>query len=162
MLPWLDATLLLLAGIAGSIDAIGCLKPGQVLTANMTGNTILMGVSIGQGKLIHATRAFVALIGFITGVAIGAAIMNRREKGWQQTLSYSLTIEFFLVLSVVLLWLELMNSYHGFVVMASIIISAVSMGLQSATVRHLKIPGMVTTLYIRYHHRRYFGGGKKP
>jgi hypothetical protein len=60
MLPWLDATLLLLAGITGSIDAIGCLKPGQVLTANMTGNTILMGVSIGQGKLVHATRAFVA------------------------------------------------------------------------------------------------------
>jgi hypothetical protein len=44
----------------GAIDAIGCLKPGQVLTANMTGNTILMGVSIGQGKLVHATRAFVA------------------------------------------------------------------------------------------------------
>lgn len=142
---WLHVALLLLSAIAGSIDAIGYLKLGDVLTANMTGNTVLMGVSLGQWQLSHAVREFVALLAFITGVGIGSSIAKFRRKGWEQTLIFSLIIEFFLILIMAILWLAFMKNFHGFMIFGSIIACAVAMGLQSATVKHLEIPGVVTT-----------------
>lgn len=59
--------LLLLTSVAGSIDVIGYLKLGEVFTANMTGNTVLLGIALGRGKSEAAIRSFIALIGFVTG-----------------------------------------------------------------------------------------------
>jgi uncharacterized membrane protein YoaK (UPF0700 family) len=44
-----------------------------------------------------------------------------------------------------LLWLALMSHFHHFVVIGSIVLCSIAMGLQSATVTHLEIPGVVTT-----------------
>jgi Protein of unknown function (DUF1275) len=41
-------SILLLVGIAGCFDAIGYLGLGHVFTANMTGNTVLLALNIGQ------------------------------------------------------------------------------------------------------------------
>ncbi|MGN6697263.1 MAG: YoaK family protein, partial [Thermomicrobiales bacterium] len=64
-----DTLLLLLAGAAGSLDAISYLGLGHVFTANMTGNTVLLGVALAQRDMPAALRNAVALVGFGVGVA---------------------------------------------------------------------------------------------
>ena len=46
----LDIILLLLAGVAGSIDVTSYFGLGHVFTANMTGNTIVLGLSIARAN----------------------------------------------------------------------------------------------------------------
>jgi uncharacterized membrane protein YoaK (UPF0700 family) len=137
--------LLLLAGVSGSIDAIGYLKLGHVLTANMTGTTVLLGIAAGQGKLLSAVRSLAALAGFMTGVAAGTVLVNRRDSTWVRTLSESLGMECVLVAAMAVFWLAFMRKEPSLVVFGCIVLSSVAMGMQSATIRHLKIPGIVTT-----------------
>ena len=63
--------LLLLTCAAGAVDAISYLGLGHVFTAMMTGNTVLLGLAVGQGHLGAAVRSVVALIGFSLGVIVG-------------------------------------------------------------------------------------------
>ena len=143
--PWLHFILLLLAGVSGSIDAMGYLKLGHVLTANMTGTTVLLGIAAGQGKLLSAVRSLAALAGFVTGVAAGTLLVNRRDSTWVRTLSESLGVECGLMAVMAALWLVWMRKEPSLAVFGCIVLSSVAMGMQSATIRHLKIPGIVTT-----------------
>lgn len=144
-IPWLHTVLLLLAGVSGSIDAMGYLRLGHVLTANMTGNTVLLGIAIGEGKFASVMKSFTALLGFILGVAAGSLLVQGKRKGWFATFSFSLTLEFFLILVMAILWLRFIKPNENFALFSCIILSAIAMGLQSATIRHLHIPGVVTT-----------------
>src|SRR5271154_686427 len=69
-----NALVLLLAWAAGSVDAIGFLGLNHVFTANMTGNTVLLGLALGEGRGLAAWSNVIALISFGLGVAFGAAI----------------------------------------------------------------------------------------
>lgn len=144
-LPWLHVVLLLLAGVSGSIDAMGYLKLGHVLTANMTGTTVLLGIAVGQEKFLAAGRSLTALAGFVTGVGVGTVLSNRKIGTWVRTLSVSLTLECGLMVLMAALWLVFMRHNESFVIFCCIVLSSVAMGMQSATIRHLKIPGVVTT-----------------
>jgi uncharacterized membrane protein YoaK (UPF0700 family) len=62
-----DLSLLALTWAAGNIDAIGYLGLGRVFTANMTGNTVLLGLHLGQEQGGAALRALVALLSFGSG-----------------------------------------------------------------------------------------------
>jgi uncharacterized membrane protein YoaK (UPF0700 family) len=76
-----SAMLVMLSLAAGCVDAVGFLGLGQIFVANMTGNTVLLGLALGQAKGQAALRAVVALAGFVIGVGAGAAIVGRgRER----------------------------------------------------------------------------------
>jgi uncharacterized membrane protein YoaK (UPF0700 family) len=71
-----DAMLTSLSLAAGCVDAVGYLGLGQVFVANMTGNTVLLGLAIGQADGQAILHAGIALVGFVLGVALGAAIVQ--------------------------------------------------------------------------------------
>ena len=58
-----NAMLVMLSLAAGCVDAVGFLGLGQIFVANMTGNTVLLGLALGQAKGQAALRAVVALAG---------------------------------------------------------------------------------------------------
>jgi hypothetical protein len=68
---------LFLTCVSSSMDALSYLKLGHVFIANMTGNTILFGLALGQGRMQDVLYAGVALVGFCLGVASGAIIPRR-------------------------------------------------------------------------------------
>ncbi len=141
---WFDAILVLLASVAGSIDVMSYFQ-FHTFTANMTGNTILLGLSIGEGKLESSMHSVTALLGFISGIFMGAFIVEKKEGGWSSHVTLSIAIE-----SIIIAVFSALSFYHAgsissFLLYISIILSAVAMGMQSATIRHLKIPGIVTT-----------------
>lgn len=99
---WFDMMLILLASVAGSIDVMSYYRLGYVFTANMTGNTILPGLSIGQGKLSSSLHSLAALAGFISGAFVGALIVENTKKGWPYYITLSVAIERLLFSSLLL------------------------------------------------------------
>jgi Protein of unknown function (DUF1275) len=73
-----NTELLLLACGGGAVDAVSYLELGRVFTANMTGNTLLLGLALVQAESPAAIRSAVALAGFLVGGALGACIVERR------------------------------------------------------------------------------------
>ena len=88
-----NAMLVMLSMAAGCVDAVGFLGLGQIFVANMTGNTVLLGLALGQAKGQAALRAVVALVGFVAGVGAGAAILGRDQEGsgWSRPASRRLS-----------------------------------------------------------------------
>lgn len=142
---WFDVMLLLLAGLAASIDVMSYFKLGHVFTANMTGNTVLMGLSIGQGNLSASLHSMTALFGFIAGTFIGSIIVENKKRSGAFYIKLSIAIESLIILILTGLWFYKDQPMVNGTLYTCIVLSAIAMGMQSATVRHLKIPGVVTT-----------------
>ena len=142
---WFDTILLLLAGVASSIDVMSYFGLGHVFTANMTGNTIMLGLSIGRGKLSSSLHSLAALAGFISGAFLGAFMVESRAKSWTTYITRSMTLEGFIIILFAVLWYRHNQAQDNISLYISIILSAIAMGLQSAAIRHLHIPGVVTT-----------------
>ncbi|MFF4196303.1 YoaK family protein [Nonomuraea sp. NPDC001831] len=69
-------SMLALALAAGAVDALSFLALGQVFTANMTGNIVLLGLALGTGDTSHVIRSGLALTTFCLGLTIGFALLN--------------------------------------------------------------------------------------
>src|SRR5215203_2608735 len=81
---------------AGCVDAVSYLSLGHIFTANMTGNTVLLGLSLGQADWQAVLRSGLALVGFIMGVAVGTVIAGRdreRHAVWPITVTVTLAVE---------------------------------------------------------------------
>jgi len=89
--------LALLAGTAGCIDALSYLRLGNVFTANMTGNAVLLGIATGQQVAARALHSVAALAGFALGVLAGAALCGRHQGseagGWPPRVTLALGVE---------------------------------------------------------------------
>lgn len=142
---WFELMLLLMAGIAGSVDVLSYYGLGHVFTANMTGNTIVLGLSLGQGKFATSLHALTALAGFFAGAFAGSLIVENNNKNWKFFIRLSVSVEGILIVVFAAIWYFLLKNNTGFILYLSIILPAVAMGMQSATIRYLNIPGIVTT-----------------
>ena len=137
--------LVLLASVAGSVDVMSYYKLGHVFTANMTGNTILLGLSIGRGNVASSLHSLAALGGFFAGALAGAFIIDRKGNTWSYYVTISIAIETLIISILAIIWLREPEVLNTQVLYFSIVLSAIAMGIQSATIWHLKIPGVVTT-----------------
>ncbi|MGH2501223.1 MAG: YoaK family protein [Ktedonobacterales bacterium] len=142
-----DRLLLLLAAVAGYTDAISYVALGQVFAANMTGSTVLLGISLAQRDWTFAARAGVALGGFLVGVVIGAVLTGRRQPGetWPRAVTLALGVEAF-ILAVFSTLGALLGTHdqHGTVYLL-IGLAACAMGIQSAAARALGVLDISTT-----------------
>lgn len=142
-----NVLLVMLSLAAGCVDAVGYLGLGQIFVANMTGNTVLLGLALGQAKGQAALRAVVALAGFVVGVGAGAAIVGRGggRSEWSPGVTAALTLEVAVLVAFAVGWFLVEAEPEGGSVYPLIVLPAVAMGLQSAAVRRLGIPGVATT-----------------
>jgi uncharacterized membrane protein YoaK (UPF0700 family) len=142
-----NAMLVMLSMAAGCVDAVGFLGLGQIFVANMTGNTVLLGLAVGQAKGQAALRAVVALVGFVAGVGAGAAILGRDQEGsgWSPGVTAALAVELVLLTAFAVGWFHSGAELEGREVYPLILVPALAMGVQSAAVRRLGIPGVATT-----------------
>lgn len=143
---------LLLLGLtwsAGFVDAISFLGLGNVFTANMTGNTMLLGIALGRGNLAAALRSSIALAGFSIGAIAGALIVNRgdRDVQWPSSVTMAVATEFVALAALALGWCW--GGAFGLVNLRSteflIALSAFAMGVQSAAVRQIGVSAVTST-----------------
>jgi len=121
------------------VDALSYLALGRVFTANMTGNTVLFGLSLVQGDADAAGRAGLALGGFLVGGALGAwiAYQGPRDDGWPRGVTIALIVE--------CVFLAALANDRSALLGLRVTFASVAMGIQSATARRLDIFGVTTT-----------------
>ena len=141
-----DGMLVVLAGAAGVMDAVAYLGLG-VFTTMMTGNTALLALAIARGELGPLLRAGLALAAFGTGAAIGTLITGRSPcRGeWRSAVTGALACEAILLGVFAAVWHVAGPARGTGTTGLLILVSGLAMGIQSAAIRDLGIPGVATT-----------------
>jgi uncharacterized membrane protein YoaK (UPF0700 family) len=135
-------SLMLLTFVTGLIDAASVLGLGRVFTGNMTGNVVFLGFALGGAHEVSIGASVVALAGFLTGAACGGRVMRRADGRALQT---ALGLEFLLLLGA--FGVAAFNDGRTPVARgALLVLLAMPMGLQTATVRCLAVADMTTTV----------------
>jgi uncharacterized membrane protein YoaK (UPF0700 family) len=121
------------------VDAISYLALGRVFTANMTGNTVLLGLALVHGEIASIVNTLVALAGFLLGGAAGAWLAYRgpREEGWPRGVTIALGVECVL--------LAVLANERATAGAFAVLLAALAMGIQSAAARRLDVLGVATT-----------------
>lgn len=145
----LDIALVFLAFLAGSADAVAFVGFGGVFVGNMSGNVILLGVSVSSLAGVEPLRPITSLVGFAVGVLIavvGRRVMERRDPGRGAALGgRSLWLVAALLLVSAVGWLIVDGQPDMPVRLALIFVAAVALGVQSTLVARLALPGVSTT-----------------
>lgn len=134
--------------VAGAIDAITFLTMGRVFAALETGNVLFLTFAVAGSGRVSAVRPTVALVTFAAGVAAASFVvraLSARGRRWFRT---ALTAEGALLAVAGSLALVLRGTgslTHGpdLIVLAVV---ALAMGVRSAVVLRVAVPGMPTLL----------------
>ncbi|HYB41335.1 MAG TPA: YoaK family protein [Candidatus Methylomirabilis sp.] len=142
-----DALLVALTFTAGCVDGISYLGLGRVLTANMTGNAVLLGLAIGQTEASRVVHSVTALLGFVLGVALGARVVGsgRDPITWSPRITLALAIELAVLMAFAGTWAMAGRNPVGVALEGLIAMSAVAMGIQTAAARRCAVSGVSTT-----------------
>jgi uncharacterized membrane protein YoaK (UPF0700 family) len=138
-------TILLFTWAAGCVDAIVYII-AHVFTANMTGNAVLLGISLGRELSMATVHSLVALVTFTAGVVLGSILVGEKVHGipWKGV-RIAVAIEMIvLALFTVVFFLPLPHTSEVSLELL-ITLSGFAMGMQSATVKRLNLPGIATT-----------------
>jgi uncharacterized membrane protein YoaK (UPF0700 family) len=135
---YIHLRVLALAAAAGGIDAASFLGLDQVFTANQTGNTVLLGIAIGEGDGHAIARTGVSVAAFVVGVMLGAAALRGAATGWSRRVAAVLMLEAVVLALAGALWSPL-----GTLVL--VLVVAAAMGVQSAAAQQIGVPGITTT-----------------
>jgi len=143
----IEAAVGLLAFGAGAMDALSFVALGQVFTSAMTGNAVLLGLSIGQGRLAAASRSVAALAGFLAGAFFACRPLLGISRGaWSRGVIAGFAIEAgFLALFAGLL--AALGRAGDALPIVLILLAAAGMGAQSVLARHFNMPGIITTVF---------------
>jgi uncharacterized membrane protein YoaK (UPF0700 family) len=143
-----DALVVALAVTTGAMDAIGFIAMGGVFASVMTGNLVLLGVSIGHRNGSLAAHVGVALAGYILGVVAGAIVAGRPDRGrptWPARVTAALLVELALIVGLTIGW-ELAGGHPvGDPQLLLLGLASLAMGVQSSAVRSLSAPGLSST-----------------
>ena len=141
-----DIRLLILAVSAGSADGWSYFGLGHAFVANMTGNTVLLGLAVFQdhGDLLHPA---ISLAGYAAGVLIGSLLTRnvRADAVWARAISWTLLLEGLLLMVAEAGWLGIQHTGGSAGLNLLLVGVALAVGMQSGAMVQLKIPGIVTT-----------------
>ena len=118
--PRLQAALL--AIVAGMADAVGYITMGGIFTANMTGNTVLAGISLADGHYDLAAKRFAPLLAFFLGAMLARLLLRLSRRP-----PVVLLVEAALIATADFLPVDKE---------ATLMIVALAMGLQASAVTH--------------------------
>ena len=142
-----DVRLLVLAASAGSADAWSYFGLGHAFVANMTGNTVILGLAVFQdhGDMLHPA---IALGCYAAGAMLGSLFTGGVRPGtvWARAISWTLMLEALLLLAAEAGWIAIhLHINHSPSLELLLGTLALAIGMQSGAMVQLKIPGIVTT-----------------
>lgn len=141
-----DTLLFLLAITSGSADGWSYIRLGHAFVANMTGNTVLLGIAVfGQhGDMLHP---LVALTCYALGVAAGSFLTRNVTPNsiWSSLVTRTLFLEAVLLAASAIKWMSVggMPGRSASIVLLACLASGI--GLQSGALLPLQLPGIITT-----------------
>jgi uncharacterized membrane protein YoaK (UPF0700 family) len=137
---------------SGCANAVCFLRLGHVFASVITGNLVLLGISVAKGTAAIAGPAGLALGGYAAGVIVGAPIVRERgrqaassEPTWPARVTACLAGELMVLAAFSVGWEVVGGRPGGAGRMVLLAVVAGGMGMQSAAVRRL---GQVSTTYL--------------
>jgi uncharacterized membrane protein YoaK (UPF0700 family) len=132
---------------SGGTDVIAFSRLGGVFAGVMTGNLVLLGLSIGSGKAVVIGRAIVAIVAFITGVFLAGRITRQAPPStiWPRQVTRVLLVESGVLVGFLIGWEIAGTSPKGSPQALLLVVAALAMGLQSGAVVAIGISGLSTT-----------------
>jgi len=141
----LTRALLVLTFATGVIDAASFLGLGNVFTANMTGNVVLLGFGISGAPGLPILAPLVSLAAFLVGAVVGGRMANRFPAKTNH-LSRSMLVEIGVLVAAVV-WTLVVDVEPGHVSAGvTIAMLAFALGVRNATVRRVKVADLTTTV----------------
>lgn len=141
-----DGMLLVLAIASGSADGWSFFGLGHAFVANMTGNTVMLGIGVFH-RTGDTVSQLVALAAYMIGVAAGTLLTRGIPSGalWTKSVTGAMFLEAALLLGADGVWIA--KGPHpelgaGWALLAMV---AVAIGIQSGAMVQLGVPGVVTT-----------------
>jgi uncharacterized membrane protein YoaK (UPF0700 family) len=142
------ALLVLLTAGTGLVDAVSYIGIGQVFTANMTGNIVLLGFAAVGIHGFSLSKSLTALFGFLLGAVIGGRIAVRlasvANSRWM-SLAFACESIFLLGSTVAAIGYQ-SEPQQVLRTIAVILLTAMAMGVRNATIRKLAVPDLTTTV----------------
>lgn len=137
-----------LATASGSADVFAFLKFHDVFTSAMTGNTALLGMALGQGHILEATRSLAALLGFAAGSVLGTVIHDASATApVRSRLRRVIGVEALCLALVAVLWPLVAHPVYGMQLFVLIVVASAAMGMQSVVARVIDLPGITTVVF---------------
>jgi len=141
-----NAFLLILAITSGSADGWSYIGLGHAFVANMTGNTVLLGIAIfgEHGDILHP---LLAIVFYAVGVTIGTCFTRRikPDSVWSPSVSRALLLESALLIAATIGWVSAGGAPDRLRSHALLACVAAGMGIQSGALLPLRLPGVITT-----------------
>jgi uncharacterized membrane protein YoaK (UPF0700 family) len=142
----LTVTLLVLTFSTGTVDAVSYLNLGHVFTANMTGNIVLLGFGIAGAGGLPVLAPVISTAAFAVGSGFGGVLARRVAHRHAVHVGYALGLEAS-ALGVATIVALVTHPHSGRLSGYAIIIClALGMGIRNATVRHIAVPDLTTTV----------------
>lgn len=138
----LPAVLVLLTGLTGAADAVGFLALGQVFTANMTGNIVLLGFALAGAEDLTVSGHLMSLGAFLVGALVGGRLLALLE-GWPRqrwmltTACFNAVLVFVAALLAIGLPVESTGGLNQRLPVIAFL--AVAMGVRNAVVHRLHV-----------------------
>ena len=142
-----DRLVLLLALNSGATDAIGFIALGGAFTSVMTGNLVLLGLSVPRQDGTLALHSLVAIVGFVLGAALGARVAGTPRPGdgaWPRPVTTALGVQLALTVGVAIVWEVEAASPDAVSRTVLLVVDAVALGIQSSPVQRFGRAGLST------------------
>lgn len=138
---------LALTALSGYVDALGVVALGGSFTSVMTGNLVLTGIGIAEGRGRLLLTSVLAILCYLAGCMSGGRIAARSgdTRPWPAVTSLVLTVELALLVVSALGWWAAEPEHRPGVALALLLLNAVALGLQSAAVARFGVSGLSTT-----------------
>jgi uncharacterized membrane protein YoaK (UPF0700 family) len=130
-----------LAWVAGYVDAVGFLTLAGLFVAHMSGNTVRLGVFVGDGDWSFAAQRVVPIVFFALGVAVGIALAEALTRRSIPAPARILGIEAVLLLAFMVVGRTLLDGGEAtagswdYYLLAIVVVLA--MGLQNVALRRV-------------------------
>lgn len=142
-----DEHVLLLTWTAGCVDTLSYRGLDHVFVANMTGNTVLLGIALSQGDYRRMLLTSVTLGGFCLGAFGGGWCLfgHGKQALWTGRRMVVVMAETALLVAFGAIWLGLGAPPHPSLAWLLLLCASLAMGLQSVLALSLALPGLTTT-----------------
>ena len=146
--PLSTPVLLGLTAVTGIVDAVCFLALGQVFTANMTGNVVLLGFAMAGVESLSALRSATAISAFVAGAVIGVRLSRSMPtRSMARGPAAAFAVEAALLLLSAIVVARGGGAAAGSIAVSSVIVTTgLAMGLRSATIRQLGERDINTTV----------------
>lgn len=129
----------MISSICGLVDAVCFLALG-VFAEMMTGNLLLMALSIGTGRAAgHSARFIPAIVAFSLGALLGGRLLRGPQKLQERRIGFA--VEWVLIVAATAVaWVSKPDA-HNLAGNAVVAMVALAMGIQNAMARVHGVPG---------------------